>query len=217
MGLNGLVKRCFRQGGELTCTCTRILAAEARDALSGTGHMAHHLPPAAADAPAVTLRAKFWRVGVPGALAQLMRLILFSSRRLCCRHECGGGPSIFRNWGVSGCRESAAATVSRLAYRRRPTQQLRQLGEVHRHPPRLVARQPIWSPSDATQQYVRNRGRSGSARPALETTLMTPNRPSSVGSYLDPSLASCFLISGLSYKTTFNSELRISSFPLYSI
>ena len=35
--------------------------------------------------------------------------------------------------------------------------------------------------------------------------------------YLGPSLASCFLISGLSYKTTFNSELRISSFPLYSI
>jgi hypothetical protein len=38
------------------------------------------------------------------------------------------------------------------------TQQLRQLGEVHRQPPRLVARQPIWSPSDATQRYVRNRG-----------------------------------------------------------
>ena len=37
------------------------------------------------------------------------------------------------------------------------------------------------------------------------------------GSYLGPSLPSCFLISGLSYKTTFNSELRISSFPLYSI
>ena len=44
-----------------------------------------------------------------------------------------------------------------------------------------------------------------------------PNRPSSVGSYLGPSLASCFLISGLSYKTTFNSELWISIFPLYSI
>ena len=27
------------------------------------------------------------------------------------------------------------------------------------------------------------------------------------GSYLGPSLGSCFLISGLSYKTTFNSEL----------
>ena len=34
---------------------------------------------------------------------------------------------------------------------------LRQLGEVHRHPPRLVVRQPIWSPSGATQRYVRNR------------------------------------------------------------
>jgi hypothetical protein len=43
--------------------------------------------------------------------------------------------------------------------------------------PRLVVRQPIWSPNGATQQYVRNRGRSGSARPALETTLMTLNRP----------------------------------------
>jgi hypothetical protein len=38
-----------------------------------------------------------------------------------------------------------------------------------------------------------------------------------LGSYLGPLLASSFLISGLSYKTTFNSELRISSFPLYSI
>ena len=34
-------------------------------------------------------------------------------------------------------------------------------------------------------------------------------------SYLVPSLPSCFLISGLSYKTTFNRELLISSFPLY--
>ena len=38
------------------------------------------------------------------------------------------------------------------------TQHLRQLGEVHRHPPRLVTRQPIWPPSGATQRYVRNRG-----------------------------------------------------------
>ena len=37
------------------------------------------------------------------------------------------------------------------------------------------------------------------------------------GSYLGSSLASRFLISGLSYKTTFNSELRISSFPLYAL
>ena len=36
------------------------------------------------------------------------------------------------------------------------------------------------------------------------------------GSYLGPLLSS-FLISGLSYKTTFNRELRISSFPLYSM
>ena len=35
--------------------------------------------------------------------------------------------------------------------------------------------------------------------------------------YLSQLLASRFLISGLSYKTTFNRELRISSFPLYSI
>jgi hypothetical protein len=38
-----------------------------------------------------------------------------------------------------------------------------------------------------------------------------------VGSYLGPLLVSFFLISGLSYKTTFNNELRISSLPLYSI
>ena len=107
------------------------------------------------------------------------------------------------------------AGAAPLAYRRRPPQQLRQLGEVHRQPPRLAG-QPIWSPSGATQRYVRNREK-WNVRPALETALMTPNRPSSVGSYLGPSLASCFLISGLSYKTTFNSELRISSFPLYSI
>jgi hypothetical protein len=40
---------------------------------------------------------------------------------------------------------------------------LRQLGEVHRHLPRLVARQPIWSPSGATQRYVRI-GREAEAR-----------------------------------------------------
>jgi hypothetical protein len=34
--------------------------------------------------------------------------------------------------------------------------------------------------------------------------------------YLGSSFASFFLISGLSYKTSFKSELRISSFPLYS-
>jgi hypothetical protein len=44
-----------------------------------------------------------------------------------------------------------------------------------------------------------------------------PKQTWSVGSYLGPLLASLFLISGLSYKTTFNSELRISSLPLYSI
>jgi hypothetical protein len=44
-----------------------------------------------------------------------------------------------------------------------------------------------------------------------------PTPDPSAGSYRGPSPASFFLISGLSYKTTFNSELRISSFPLYSI
>ena len=44
-----------------------------------------------------------------------------------------------------------------------------------------------------------------------------PKQTWSVGTYLGPLLASLFLISGLSYKTTFNSELRISSLPLYSI
>jgi hypothetical protein len=41
--------------------------------------------------------------------------------------------------------------------------------------------------------------------------------PRAAGRYLGPSLASFFLISGLSYKTTFNRELRISNLPLYSI
>jgi hypothetical protein len=36
-------------------------------------------------------------------------------------------------------------------------------------------------------------------------------------SYLGSPLGPCFLISGLSYKTTFSSEFRISIFPLYSI
>jgi hypothetical protein len=36
-------------------------------------------------------------------------------------------------------------------------------------------------------------------------------------SYLGSLLASFILISGLSYKTTFNKELWISIFPLYSI
>jgi hypothetical protein len=53
--------------------------------------------------------------------------------------------------------QGVARTVYRLSSL--SPQQLRQLGEVHRHASRLVARQPIWSPSDATQQYVRNRGR----------------------------------------------------------
>ena len=35
--------------------------------------------------------------------------------------------------------------------------------------------------------------------------------------HLGQLLASFFLISGLSYRTTFNRELRISNFPLYSI
>ena len=54
-----------------------------------------------------------------------------SCRRLCFRHEYGGGPPLFQNWGRSGicadCRECAAATTSRLAHRRRLAQQLRHL------------------------------------------------------------------------------------------
>jgi transposase len=49
--------------------------------------------------------------------------------------------------GARMLRAPAAATSSRLAHRRRLAQQLRQLGEVRRHPPRLVVRQPIRSPS----------------------------------------------------------------------
>ena len=68
-----------------------------------------------------------------------------------------------------------AATLSRLAYRR-PTQQLWQLGEVHRNAPRLVARQPNWSLSGATQRYVRNRGRSGSDAIMDQEAITTNNR-----------------------------------------
>jgi hypothetical protein len=102
------------------------------------------------------------------------------------------------------------------AYRWRPTQQPQQLGEVHRHLPRVVARQPIWSPS------VRRSDMSGIGGEAevrgLRLNGVDDAEPATKrGGYLGPSLGSRFLISGLSYKTTFNSELRISSFPLYSI
>ena len=60
-------------------------------------------------------------------------------------------------------------------------------------------------------------GRSGSARRCARNDVDDAKPAIKRGSYLGSSLASCFLISGLSYKTTFNSELRISSFPLYSI
>jgi hypothetical protein len=55
---------------------------------------------------------------------------------------------------------------------------------------------------------------------AVSITDDTPHlhRGRAGGSYLGvPLLASFFLISGVSHKTTFNRELRISSFPLYSI
>jgi hypothetical protein len=50
--------------------------------------------------------------------------------------------SFFRMLGFG--RQLPPSTVNQKSL----TQQLRQLGEVHRHPPRLVARQPIWSPSE---------------------------------------------------------------------
>jgi len=37
-------------------------------------------------------------------------------------------------------------TSSRIAYRRRPVQQLRQLGEVRRHPPRIVPGEQLGGP-----------------------------------------------------------------------
>jgi hypothetical protein len=81
--------------------------------------------------------------------------------------------SACRPHGADEAKRPQISGVYHWAGAARLRRQLRQLGEVHRHPPRLVTRQPIWSPSDATQQYVRIRGRSGSARLALETTLMT--------------------------------------------
>ena len=58
----------------------------------------------------------------------------------------------------------------------------------------------IWGDADMDLQ----------AKPAgsVETT---PKQTWSVGNYLGPLLASFFLISGVSYKTTFNRELRIAS------
>jgi hypothetical protein len=62
-------------------------------------------------------------------------------------------------------------------------------------------------------QCCGDRHNQHSVHTGCQSSLGGPN----LGSYLDSSLASCFLISGLSYRTTFNSEFRISSFPLYSI
>jgi hypothetical protein len=54
-----------------------------------------------------------------------------------------------------------------------PSRQFRQLGDVGGDAPRFVAGQTDRSPSRATQRYVGNRGKSGSAGLALETALMT--------------------------------------------
>ena len=73
-----------------------------------------------------------------------------------------------------------------------------------------------------TKTYLARWRRPGASEAVLEgqranAAAIPPKRTSSVGSYLGLSLASRLLISGLSYKMTFNSELRISSLPLYSI
>jgi len=70
-------------------------------------------------------------------------------------------------------RESAAATLSRLAYRRRPPQRsgsLAKFAAIRRASFRVnrIGRQAV-----RRRRYLRNRGISGSARLALETTLMT--------------------------------------------
>jgi hypothetical protein len=71
--------------------------------------------------------------------------------------------------------------------------------------PAYVAPQPIGRP-EKRMCAACARNDVDDAKPAIKR-----------GSYLGCSLGSRFLISGLSYKTTFNSELRISNFPLYSI
>jgi hypothetical protein len=73
--------------------------------------------------------------------------------------------------------------------------------------------------ADNTYNEIADESVSWQNRTFLWTTSVAndPTPDLSVGSYRGPSLASFFLISGLSYKTTFNSELRISSLPLYSI
>jgi hypothetical protein len=68
----------------------------------------------------------------------------------------------------------------------------------------------------ATAHVLRScRGRCGSGQGGeFKRGRSTASRQSSAGRYLDPPLVFFVLISGLSYNTTFNKELWISSFPL---
>jgi len=57
------------------------------------------------------------------------------------REAIGGKADIARTVVKRG-----GCTSSRIAYRRRPVQQLRQLGEVRRHPPRIVPGEQLGGP-----------------------------------------------------------------------
>jgi hypothetical protein len=98
VGLNGLVERCFRQGDEPYLH----LYPHSSSGCPGIAFQGRGMPTplAAADAPAATLRVRFSRAGGP-ARSAIDAAHTVSSRRLCCRHECGGGLSLFRNWGFS--------------------------------------------------------------------------------------------------------------------
>src|ERR1700722_5058005 len=67
--------------------------------------------------------------------------------------------SSYHQSGARTLRAPATAISSRLAYRRRPTQQLRQIGKVHRQPPRLVLGQRRENGPNAPVSAVRSTSR----------------------------------------------------------
>jgi hypothetical protein len=108
--------------------------------------------------------------GRPGALVQLMRLTRFLVVDSAAVRY---GPPLFRNWGLSGicadCRECAAATTHASL-----------VGGNRRSSSGSLAKSTVIRRASSRVRRFGRRARSGSARLALETTLMTPNRPSSV-------------------------------------
>jgi hypothetical protein len=114
--------------------------------------------------------------GRPGAPVQLMRLTLFlvvdsaAGMSAVLAHHSFPELGAKRNSRGLSCICGCDPVTPR--YRRRSTQQPGSLAKVRRQPPRLIAHQPIWSLSGDTA-ICRNWARGGSARLALETTVMT--------------------------------------------